>query len=75
MSAHRARIARLSRLHGSRDPRTERARSDYYAAQITAAVERAVAAAPPFTMSQLDRIGAILATAPVVADDAVGAAS
>ena len=62
-AAHRATIARLTRLHGPTDQRVLRARRNYAAAQIEAQVERIVASAPPFTPAQIARIGAILDSA------------
>ncbi len=64
-AAHRATIARLTRLHGPTDQRVLTARRDYAAAQIEAHVERCVAAAPPFTRDQIERIAAILDNAAV----------
>lgn len=65
LAAHRAQIARLTRLHGASDPRVRVARRDYGAAQIEAQVERVVAASPPFTCAQIDKIAAILDSVPV----------
>lgn len=73
--ALRATIARLSRLHGANDERTVEAKRAYYLAQIEHQVEKAVAAAPPFTPAQLAKIGAILDAAPVVHDRAEAVAS
>jgi F0F1-type ATP synthase delta subunit len=56
----RARIASLSRSRAHDDPDLAAARRDLAAAKLERYVEQVIAAAPPLTSEQLDRIVSIL---------------
>lgn len=56
----RNRVAALSRSRSANDPDLIDARRDLAEAKITAAIERAVADAPPLTSEQRDRLHRII---------------
>ncbi len=58
--SHRARVAGLSRDRNPEDAELVSARRDLKAAKLAAYITRVVAAAPPLTSDQCDRIAALL---------------
>lgn len=59
-TAERARVASLSKSRKPDDPQLVDARRDLRAARLEAYVAEVVAAAPPLTADQRDRIAALL---------------
>ncbi len=59
----RARVAHATRFHGPDAPQTALARRDLRAANLEAAIRRAVAEAPPLTRDQKARLRALLSPA------------
>lgn len=62
ITTERARVAALSRSRSADDPDFVAAKRDLAAARLEDYVERTVAAAPPLTDEQRDRIARILLT-------------
>ncbi len=56
----RARVAINTRHHGAEAPQTQNAQRDLAAARIVAAIQKNVAAAPPLTPEQRDRLHRML---------------
>ncbi|MFC4693509.1 hypothetical protein [Geodermatophilus arenarius] len=63
MTHERARVAHATRFHGPDAPQTALARRDLRAANLEAAIRRAVAEAPPLTGQQKARLRALLSPA------------
>lgn len=59
-TAERARVAALTRSRQPDDPQLLDARRDLAAARLEEYIERTVAAAPPLTPAQRDRLSALL---------------
>lgn len=59
-TTHRAQVAALSRSRSADDPELIEARRNLKAAKLENYVSRVVAAAPPLTEAQADRIAALL---------------
>ncbi len=64
----RARVAHATRFHGPDAPQTALARRDLRAANLEAAIRRAVAEAPPLTREQKSRLRALLSPSTGIAE-------